>query len=189
MILYHGTSSRFIHDILEHGIKCRREKDSLWLAHPSCADRVYLTNAYAVFFAKAAADDVGGQPMILEVDVSDRMCNLVPDEDVMGQVEWADLPELRDMSLKQCTEYWKLRTHELHHFADFSLEQLGTVAHMGDIPAEDINTHLVLDWENPAIIGHDPMISLQNFKILGADYQDALATLVNTKGQDGWSPY
>ena len=165
MILYHGTSSLFIHDILEHGIKCRREKDSLWLAHPSCADRVYLTNAYAVFFAKAAADDVGGEPMILEVDVSDRMCNLVPDEDVMGQVEWADLPELRDMSLKQRTEYWKKRTHEMHHFADFSLEQLGTVAHMGDIPAEDINTHLVLDWENPAIIGHDPMISLQNFKI------------------------
>ena len=188
MILYHGTSTKFMHDILENGIKCRRKRESLWPEHPSCRDRVYLTNAYAVHFAANACLTVGGDPMIVEVDVSGQINNLVPDEDVMAQVSWGDMPELKDMNLKERTVYWAKRTHDLPHFATFSLEKLGTVAHMGDIPSWCLNTHLILPKGHDALLGHDPTISLMNYKLLGKGYAKALTKLVQTKGEEGCHP-
>ena len=184
--LYHGTSDLYLDDILEHGLKCRGKKKSNWKGHPSAPDRVYLTSAYAVHFAQAACER-GGKPLLLQVEVdTDR---LVPDEDVLAQTDFEDMPELKGKSLKFKTSFWKKRTHELGHLAQWSLDRLGTVAHMGAIPAYDILNWLVLDDHHPVFGYHDPTITVLNYRILGEAYNQSLAEIVSSQGKSGHNPY
>lgn len=189
MILYHGTTSLYKADILENGIKCRRKRKSLWDEHPSCRDRVYLTRSYAVHFARHASITRGGNPMIIEVDTFGLLDNLVPDEDVMAQTNWRDVPETHEMNMKEKTEYWAKRTHDMSDWAGYSLDTLGTVAHMGDIPAWSIISYLELPKSHPAIFGHDPSISIINYKMLGNAYNQALKALMSSDGAEGHSPH
>lgn len=189
MILYHGTSSTFLDDILHGGLQCRGDSPSNWVDHPSCDDRIYLTTAYAVHFAKAACEQHGGKPLILKVVIDDTS-NLVPDEDVLAQCDTSEIaPELVGKSLTEKTQYWAKKSGWLKHLYYFSLETLGTVAHLGDIPASCIEDYVVLEWDNPAIFGHDPTITIMNYKILGDSYNRAVEELVESKGELGHSPW
>ncbi len=51
MKLYHGTSEPLARLILKEGIKPRGKRRGNWKDQPSGADRVYLTTAYALYFA------------------------------------------------------------------------------------------------------------------------------------------
>lgn len=53
LILYHGTSSKYLPSILREGIKPRKlTRQSNWKTTiESRNDMVYLTNAYALYFA------------------------------------------------------------------------------------------------------------------------------------------
>ena len=111
MILYHGTTSRHLDSIREHGLLPRYdERPTRWDENPSATDRVYLTNAYAVWFAWTAAE-AGEKGVVVAVDVEEE--DLVADEDYLAQTNWQDeaLAFLQDMSLEQRTLYWKNAHH------------------------------------------------------------------------------
>ena len=88
MILYHGTTSRHLDSIREHGLLPRYdERPTRWAENPSATDRVYLTNAYAVWFAWTAAE-AGEKGVVVAVDVEEE--DLVADEDYLAQTNWQD---------------------------------------------------------------------------------------------------
>ena len=187
MILYHGTTSRHLDSIREHGLLPRYdERPTRWDENPSATDRVYLTNAYAVWFAWTAAK-AGEKGVVVAVDV--EMEDLVADEDYLAQTNWQDeaLAFLQDMSLKQRTVYWKKRAASFPAMAEHSLAKLGTVAHMG--PCLDIVK--IVEFDPLVAIDHDPTISLLNFRMLGGQYRAMTKDFVDSDGKLGlrWQDY
>ena len=82
-LLYHGTSAAHLPAIVAKGLRPRRAGPGNW-GHTiaSGADRVYLTSAYSLYYAAAAAD--GGAGAVLEIDTRGlRPANFVPDVDVL----------------------------------------------------------------------------------------------------------
>lgn len=148
--LYHGTSLRRLRNILDDGLQPRGDDDlGNWSGFPSKAGFVYLTDAYAGFFAQTSLDrtDPDDLPVIVEVKVDER--NLYPDEDILAQV-WAEaagrpLREVHDMiDPKQHQDLWR-----------DSLEGLGNVAHFGSIqPARVSRVAFLSDpmyWVNTVV--------------------------------------
>ena len=64
MLLYHGTSERVARNVLKHGLGPRDDTECAgnWEDHPSAGGMVYLTAAYAPYFAMNAANEGGGGP-------------------------------------------------------------------------------------------------------------------------------
>lgn len=187
MILYHGTTSRHLDSIREHGLLPRYdERPTRWDDNPSATDRVYLTNAYAVWFAWTAAE-AGEKGVVVAVDVEEEF--LVADEDYLAQTNWQDeaLAFLQDMSLEQRTLYWKERAPSFPAMAQHSLTNLGTVAHMG--PCLDIVK--IVEFDPLVAIDHDPTISLMNFRMLGGQYRAMTKDFVESDGKLGlkWQDY
>src|SRR5579872_5763031 len=87
MLLYHGTSGNAVPRILKQGIRARRlTKKSNWDKNPSHADSIYLTTAYAGYFAHCATKR-GSLLGILEVDTAQLdEDSFRPDEDFLDQV-------------------------------------------------------------------------------------------------------
>jgi hypothetical protein len=183
-ILYHGTSEANLDDILKNGLKPRGKKKSLWKDHPSAPDRVYLTSAYAIFFANAAVK-TGEKAVILKVEVSDT--KLVADEDALAQANISDedFKFLNDLSLTERTKFWRKNAPKYPHLAEFSLNALGNVAHMGVIQPRQIVKFVTYDVTPEMIFGHDPSITLLNYKLLGESYRQTLAKFVDTDGKEG----
>jgi hypothetical protein len=103
MKLYHGTAERHLPAILRDGLKPRGKRKGNW-SHSieSNADAIYLTNAYALYFAHSATDpkDNGDRSVVLEIDTSklDSFW-LVPDEDWLEQVSRKQVgPEVAPIS-------------------------------------------------------------------------------------------
>ena len=187
MILYHGTTSRHLDSIREHGLLPRYdERPTRWDENPSATDRVYLTNAYAVWFAWTAAE-AGEKGVVVAVDVEEE--DLVADEDYLAQTNWQDeaLAFLQDMSLQERTLYWKERAPSFPPMAQHSLANLGTVAHMG--PCLDIVK--IVEFDPLVAMEHDPTISLLNFRMLGDQYRAMTKDFVESDGKLGlrWQDY
>jgi hypothetical protein len=182
MILYHGTSIRNLESILKNGLTPRGRRKSLWKDHPSAPDRVYLTNAYAVYFANVAAQK-GEKGVILKVEVD--VDNLVADEDALAQTKIADADALNAMSIKAKTAYWRKNAPKYPQLAQYSLDALGNAAHMGVIPPDQILKTVVYDVTPELVFGHDPTISVMNYRLLGPAYCKALAEFVETDGKEG----
>jgi hypothetical protein len=181
MILYHGTSDLVLDQILKNGLKPRGRKRSLWKEHPSASDRVYLTKAYAVYFACHAKHTMGGNGLILEVDVDPQ--NLVADEDALAQADRFNAP--LGGSIKEKTKFWRKEAPFYPHLAEFSLRVLGNAAHMGVIPPSQIKKHLVFPVTPDLIYGHDPSITVMNYAFMGQSYVNALSKFVETDGKEG----
>lgn len=181
-ILYHGTSERNLESILKTGLAPRGRKKSIWKEHPSAPDRVYLTDAYAVYFAVIAAKK-GEKGVILKVEVD--TANLVADEDALAQTKIADADFLNSMSIKGKTAYWKKNAPKYPKLAEYSLDALGNAAHMGVIPPDQILKTVVFDVVPELVFGHDPTISVINYRLLGPCYRKALAEFVETDGKEG----
>jgi hypothetical protein len=184
MILYHGTSEKFLDNILREGLSPRLSRKSHWKAHPSAKDRVYLTNAYAVYFATAVAEK-GERGVVLQVDVD--VSKLVADEDALAQCKIVDedLQHLNAMNLKERTKFWKKQAPRYPELAQISLERLGNVAHMGVIPPAQIVKFVTFDIVPEIVFGHDPTISVLNFTLLGNCYKKALREFVESDGKEG----
>ena len=100
MKLYHGTSERVARLALQEGLLPRDESgvESHWEDCPSGEEYVYLTVAYAGYFAMQATDrDEDGRWAIIEIDTDllpDGDAHLYPDEDFLEQAtRRQELPE------------------------------------------------------------------------------------------------
>ena len=178
MRLFHGTSEKHLEDILENGLRPRGAGDGVWEDFPSRPDLVYLTDAYAGYFAAAGAED-GEKWVVLEID-PDYLDHedFLPDEDFIEQAhrgaKKADLPEWFGDDLKERHRYiWENLESWSHAWKD-SLEHMGNVAYAGEIPPEAIVRYGVFDPKSASGLAGamlDPSVSIMNYRFVGAKYK------------------
>jgi hypothetical protein len=176
MRLYHGTSLESVNGILNKGINPRHIKNQgNWEKFPSKEGYVYLTNAYALYFAISAVktDKSDIKCAIFEVETDFlRQQRLCPDEDFIGQVR----SQQEDISLEEATNAC-IPLDYRHHWK-LSLEKIGNCCYYGKIPPNAITRYAIIDLKkNPslAILGIDPTISILNYSIMSQKYTSLLA--------------
>ena len=198
MLLYHGTHSGRLGGILREGLKPRGTGAGNWRRCPSRPEYVYLTDAYAAYFAlmcdDANPDDYGGKmpvPAIVEVDASRLDASrFYPDEDFISQSLWA-IQQSKQLS---CLTLWQRRLikncktmgaiHErvdparFQNFWQASLAMLGNVAHRGPIPATAITRYAQID---PALcrqirrLACDASVCTGSYAVLADQYRSLIA--------------
>tara|TARA_R100001463_G_scaffold40271_1_gene85602 strand:+ start:260 stop:934 length:675 start_codon:yes stop_codon:yes gene_type:complete len=188
MYLYHGTSTKKLDKILEKGIEPRGRRKSVWAEFPSHPDRVYLTNAYAIWFAMRAVDNYGGDCVVFKVDVSEEW--LMADEDALAQANWTDddLKWLNNQSLQEKTLFWKEKIPEYPWLYQTSLEFLGNCTHNGVVMPHEIEKYVVFEYTAEFFFAFDPNITLMNYRILGERYRKSLEAFVESDGKKGRNP-
>ena len=184
MLLYHGTSAAVARLALKEGILPRADLDDLegnWKDNPSNPFLVYLTSAYALYFAMAASGDED-EVAIIEVDTDKLPGVMLPDEDFLEQASRTqDLPsdpfwdELREMkSMEQRTRWFRNNLLCFQHVWEDSVKGLGNCAHMGVIPPAAITR---VSFYKPSsnrgvtMMSLDPAIAIMNFRFCGAKYE------------------
>lgn len=174
MLLYHGTTETVARQVLKHGIKPRGvKKKSNWLGCPSHPKAVYLTTAYAGYYAICAINKDDERAAIIEIDETKLdPCKLVPDEDACEQ-----LMRGRDGIKGTMIERTAYYRENLVNFAGqhkTSLNALGTCAHLGRIPPKAITRVAIFDPRKVAIASCaflDPCISVLNYQLVGSKYR------------------
>jgi hypothetical protein len=160
--------------ILDQGITPRRDnRPSTWGTIPSAADRVYLAEGYASYYAAAAAQD-GDRHAVIEIRVAKLDKRLLrPDEDFIAQALKQQNPECRNLSWAELN-HLVLTTGNWDDCWRESLQALGTCAYTGAIPAEAITrVSLYTPADNPemAIAALDPSISVINWMLCAGKYR------------------
>jgi len=204
MKLWHGTSSRFLDLILEHGLlpKAALEEYGIesgeqhWKEFPSRDECVYLTDTYPLYFA-ASRSEYPEKMLIIETEVDEGL--LEPDEDfiVQGlnqtnkletQTIWLlknwqgvadeDLPSGEDLTFEFCHSIIRDSISLFWgDLADDSIKGLGTVAHLGPIHETEITRYALIDMKEQAgitAISLDPSISVWNKLLLGQRYSETV---------------
>jgi hypothetical protein len=162
MILYHGTSLKALKSILKHGIRPRGSKKSHWNKCPSRAERVYLTECYAPYFAYCADPKHG---VILEID-TDKLdqSKMGTDEDIVGQVFAFGKPKVdllkvtQELDIEQYDPKWQE-----------GLKMMGNCSYKGVIPPEAIIRYIIIDWKvniDAELNSWDVGVSIVNYKFL-----------------------
>jgi hypothetical protein len=172
MRLYHGTSERWLEDILRRGIIPRGEAgEGNWDEFPSRPDMVYLTTAYPLYFAASMATE-GDRLVVLETELDELAeGRLFPDEDVIAQsISHFQLRPLKQVQheVVDNLEAWQDKWLD-------ALEAMGTVAYQGVVGTGRIQRVALIDVkarETPALFFKmmDPSISILNFKVMGDYY-------------------
>ena len=178
MKLYHGTSDRYLASILKHGLRPRgRRKKSNWGSYPSRPDCVYLTEAYAPYFAEQATNvKKGERSLIVEVEVDEQDPRLLPDEDFIAQAMASQLKvsiEAVHLGVRNALEGYA------HHALD-SLRGLGNVCIKGLVSPEAISRYVVVDFSKQTELWQvclDPSISLLNYRFCGEKYKSVIKWL------------
>lgn len=176
-MLYHGTRVLEFADIREKGIEPRGEKESNWQEYPSHPDLVYLTTAYACYFAYCSLKeaDLENVLLILEVDESKLdEWNMRPDEDwVARRFSSNTLASMRDKqnaalaNIDLYAGYWR-----------DCLDELGNCSHRGVIPVSALTRWATFDASRRTELSMtilDPTITEMNYKILGSFYRGLIA--------------
>lgn len=183
MRLYHGTAAAFLPSIREHGIRPRRKgKGNYQHSVESNPKGVYLTNAYAPYFAYNATQADGASLAVVEVD-TERLDALLlqPDEDWLEQVTRKAGPAPLDKPMKFRTRWYRARLAQYrHHWLD-SIAGLGSCNYPGTIPPEAITRAVTItEIGYMRMIFHrgmDPTIHVMNYRILGERYRDSMKWL------------
>lgn len=184
MKLYHGTSIQAASNILKWGIKPRNETQlGNWEEYPSHPGFVYMTTAYALYFAISAMKNDNDKCAIFEID-SDllRQNRLCPDEDFIGQTR----SKHEKISLKEATlesnplDYRHLmvtdtKTNRKNPIEGWvlSIQSLGNCCYHGKIPLNAITRWAEIDIiKNPYLtsLGLDPEISIINYFLMEKKY-------------------
>jgi hypothetical protein len=175
--LYHGTDGQNIRRILRDGIHPRKltRKNNWGHSLPSNPHAVYLTTAYAGYFALLAAKQT--KLGIIEID-SDLLNEdlLRPDEDFLEQATRKPESDMREQ-----TKMFRDNIDDYSHLWKKSLEHLGTCSYVGKIPATAITRASVLDYKKNPFIGKEllqPTITIANFRFCGDRYKALTAWLV-----------
>lgn len=186
MKVYHGTAAKSLASILRHGLRPRgKRKQSNWESYPSREDCVYLTEAYAPYFAWMATDSKTGErslksserSLIVEVDLSVLdQSRLLPDEDFIAQAMASQLK----VSIESVHEGIRNALEGYAHHAMDSLACLGNICHKGRIPAAAITRYVTIDFSKQQALWSaclDPTISLLNYRFCGDKYKSVIAWL------------
>lgn len=179
-MLYHGTSERHVESILKAGLSPRGSKlPGNWEHTIKSNERaVYLTDAYGLYFAWAASDD-DARLAVIEVDSDtldlDRLC---ADEDVIEQANRNrdELPAKWTMERRNI--YYRNRMR--NYCWKRSLELMGTCAHIGKVKTSAIKRIALVDkrtYYGMMMRGHDPSISIMNYRIIGDRYRAVMTWL------------
>lgn len=188
-VLYHGTSSSRIDAIVKEGLKCRADLNGVgnWPEEiASAAHRVYLTNAYAPYYALAAAEaDGSSHGVVVKLAIPHTM-PMVADEDFLAQNKSVTrMHNLGHLTLKERVKFWSKFSYQelldMGLLGALSLAGMGTCAVIGSIPPERILGIRPITAEEWIRIG-DPSITIANYKLLGEYYRnvsDALADYVS----------
>ena len=174
--LYHGTSESAFAAIQHTGIVPRADdSDGNWahsvVSHP---DRVYLTDAYALYFALHAAGRVSDDERAAVLAIDARSLDqhaLLPDEDFLARALWKT-SEFEGKPLLDVTA--NVDARDYRHAWGKSLQYLGTCAHEGTVPAHSLARVAFIKPEAfPYIIlgGHDPSITFDHYNLLGERYR------------------
>ena len=195
MKLYHGTTERVAQLALQSGLRPRGDTgvESHWEDCPSSDDHVYLTVAYAPYFAMGATHEEGsGRWAIIEID-TDRLPYgedwLMPDEDFLEQATRSPEDRQRFQELSESQADWTLpadadmvertrwfREH-LHWFSEHweqSIKGLGNCTYNGEIPPEAITRICFVEPAdlNPICnMALDPTITLLNYRMCESKYR------------------
>ena len=197
MLLYHGTTEAVARLALKEGLKPRSELgiDGNWdHTVTSNPDNVYLTSAYAAYFAYSATpnnEKVGDTKwgiVVVDTDLLDPD-SMMPDEDWLEQVtrnstvpnddlydELREAGELKDAGdrMKARTLWYREHLWAYGHLWEESINGLGTAAYSGVIEPDAITQVSIFDPKLNHFIGSmaiDPMISVLNFKFCGDKYR------------------
>jgi hypothetical protein len=142
--LYHGTSLKYLGQILRDGITPRScNGNSNWDGLLSLPDRVYLTDLYAPYFAFCSqGSDVDGW-LILEIELARLDESLLrPDEDYYTGDFLASSEVSREQSIERAND--PATNYEWRQ----SLVGYGTVAVKGAIKASEIHSFLMIEPDN-----------------------------------------
>ena len=178
--LYHGTTTKHLASILRSGLRPRGRRKGNWERFHSRSDMVYLTTAYAPFFAINSLDE-GEKGVIVEIDTTLLdPSSLYPDEDFIAQA----LAHQMQLPLEYLHKRVRrtLRNYR-HHTAD-SLQALGNAAHKGDIPVKAITRYAEIDGKLQSSlfwIALDPCISLLNYRFMGQKYRSIIAWIMGDR--------
>lgn len=209
MKLYHGTSETIGRLALTEGLKPRivTGAKSTWERNESAPEYVYLTRAYALYFAYNAVPLEEGNSdkqfdhkwAVVEVDtdlLDDE--DMRPDEDFLEQAsrgqempDWCEgLDECKTMETR--TEWFRDNLHWFQHMWDVSVDKLGNAAHAGTIPPEAITrVALYTPKSNDMIttMALDPTITLVNYMIMGQKYRNLIDWLFGQEFPvEEWDP-
>jgi hypothetical protein len=161
--LYHGTDGRNIRKMLRDGIHPRKltRKNNWKHGAESNPHAVYLTTAYAGYFARLASKTslLG----ILEIESSELDEDLFrPDEDFIEQAS-----RKAEEDIQGRTEYFRDNIHDYAHLWEKSLEYLGTCSYVGNILPSAITRASTFDSKKNRYIARellDPTITIANFR-------------------------
>ena len=182
MILYHGTSARYLKRILKKGLLPRKlTGKSNWEGDVASKEMfVYLSKCYPVYFALAAIKD-DDSLLILKVDVEEA--ELYPDEDYISKCLHAHHDEFKDVHLRKINPHVALDDYK-HHWVD-SLKNNGLVSVKDGIPHDGIVDYVIMDPKECAMeilnLGGDAVPIPMNYKLYGPSYEKGLEVLFATR--------
>lgn len=175
MLLRHGTSSKNLESILNHGLIPRGEEKGNWehsvSSRPDC---VYLTSIYSSYFACSACEDEPWMMVEIDTDVLDQSL-LLPDEDFLEQVTrtQTEFPCF-GKEMKERTEWFRDNLESFQRYWMDSVEKLGNCCHQGWIEPDAITRIAIFDPKQDQRIAWsamDPIISVLNKFFCGQKYQ------------------
>ncbi|NIE63173.1 hypothetical protein [Burkholderia sp. Ax-1719] len=172
--LYHGTSSTAWAAIMHAGkLQARGALPGNWThTAESHAGVVYLTTAYAAYFA-ACATRQGDCGVVLEIDVealhADILCC---DEDAYALLDLKNLyPE---KSVYELAAMAKEALPTGPEVAAASLQLMGNCGYLADIPLSAVTRVVQIEWQANPELAHaalEPVISPQNYRLFGPAYR------------------
>lgn len=182
-MLYHGTTEKYLPDIIQHGLRPRAATGNGNWKH-SCdshPDAVYLSVAYALYFAYAALTDKSDSSNLVVLEIDEHKLDttlLRADEDALEQLGRGRdrLPKGWDM--RRRNEHYKKNLHKFSH--DVSLQALGNCTYLGEIPSSAFERVAIIEqavYGEMLMRGFDPTITIMNYRLLGDRYRDTTTWL------------
>ncbi len=183
MQLYHGTSETIAKKIIEEGLLPRNDERGGNWQHTvdSRRDTVYLSDIYALYFAQIPIevddlDTVRGAIIEIPLERLDHDL-LIPDEDFLEQgSRRSKIPGVPEGDMLKRTKYFRTFAHTdtWRGYWEDSIDNLGTVGHLGPIPKEAISRIAFVDFKaRPDLLmaSIDPSISLLNHMVCKGKYE------------------